>query len=135
MEISKGLSDERINSITPVTTDLNHYGSKIKVKFNGSCLKQDNITYTHGTIVNIYIVYEISKNINISSYPILESILSGTVSLIKNVDFDEYKYSGYDTGFDKKGTFSVGTGFGRKSIIFGLDMSSVAHVDNKKKDI
>ena len=99
------MSDERINSITPVTTDLNHYGSKIKVKFNGSCLKQDNITYTHGTIVNIYIVYEISKNINISSYPILESILSGTVSLIKNVDFDEYKYSGYDTGFDKKRNF------------------------------
>ena len=121
--------------MTPVITDLNHYGSKINVKFNGKCLKQDNITYTHGTIINIYIVFEISKNINISSCPTLENNLSGTVSLIKNVDIDEYKYSGYDTGFDRKGNFSVGNGFRRNSIIFGLDMSSFAHVDNKKKDV
>ena len=129
------MSDERINSITSVTTDLNHYGSKVKVEFNGSCLKKDKIKYTHGTIVNMYIVYEISKNINISSYPTFENILSGTVSLIKNVDIDEYKYSGYDTGFDRKGTFSVGNGFGRNSVIFWLDMSCFAHVDSKKKDI
>ena len=32
--------------------------SKIRVKFNGSCLKQDKVTYTHGKLVNIYIVYE-----------------------------------------------------------------------------
>ena len=32
--------------------------SKIKVKLDGSCFKKDKITYTHGTIVNIYFVYE-----------------------------------------------------------------------------
>ena len=52
---SKGLSDEIIkppsnNSIAP---ELSYFINKIKVKFNGSCLKQDKITYTHGTIVNI----------------------------------------------------------------------------------
>ena len=48
---------------------------------------------------------------------------------------DEYKYSGYVIGFDRKGKFSVGNGFGRNCIIFGIDMSSSVHVDNKKKDI
>ena len=38
-----------------------HYDTKARVKFSGSCLKQDKVTYNHGTIVNIYIVYEISK--------------------------------------------------------------------------
>ena len=62
---SKGLSDERINSITTsnysITPELSHYGTKTRVKFNGSCLKQDKATYSHGTIVNIHIVYEINK--------------------------------------------------------------------------
>ena len=71
---SKSLSNERINSITAsnysITQESSSYGSKIRARFNGSCLKQDKTTYTHGKIVNIYIVYEISKSFNISSYPI-----------------------------------------------------------------
>ena len=59
---SKGFSDEGINSITAsnycVIPDIDYYyGTKITVKFNGICLKQDKITYTHGKIVNIYIAY------------------------------------------------------------------------------
>ena len=30
---------------------------------------------------------------------------------------------------------SIGNGFGENVIIFGVDMSSYVHVDNKKKDI
>ena len=59
----------------------------------------------------------------------------GDVSLTKHVDIDQYKYSGYGIGFDRKGEFSFGNGFGRNCIIFGVDMSSSVHVDNKKKDI
>ena len=63
---SKGLSDERINSNTAsnhsITPKLSHYGTKTRVKFSGNCLKQDKATHNHGTIVNIYIVYETSKN-------------------------------------------------------------------------
>ena len=70
---SKGFSDERTNSNTTsnhiITPELSFYGTKTRVEFNGSCLKQDKATFNHGTIVNIYIVYEISKNYNISSYP------------------------------------------------------------------
>ena len=58
---SKGLSAE---SITPpsapnnfLNPSLNYLGTKTRVRFSGSCLKQDKITDTHGKIVNIYIVY------------------------------------------------------------------------------
>ena len=48
---SKGLFAERINSITEskysITSELRYFGNKIRVKFDGSCLKQDEITYTH----------------------------------------------------------------------------------------
>ena len=51
--------------------------------------------YTHGKKVNIYIAYEISKSINISDYPTLENYLVGAVSLTKNADIDDYRYSEY----------------------------------------
>ena len=45
-------------------------------------------------------------------------------------------YSGYGTGFDRRSAFSFpGGGFGRNVLIFGADMSSFAHIDNKKKHI
>ena len=78
---SKGLSNERLDSITAsnhkITPELSFYGTKITVEFDGSCLKQDKVTYTHGKIVNIYIAYEISKNYSISTYPTLENCLFG----------------------------------------------------------
>ena len=58
---SKGLSDKRINTITAsnysTTPELSYYGSKTRTKFNESCLKQDKVTYNHGTIVKLYTVY------------------------------------------------------------------------------
>ena len=57
------------------------------------------------------------------------------VSLTKNNDVDKYKYFGCGIGFDRKGSFSVGNGFGKNCINFGVDMSSSLHVDNRKKDI
>ena len=62
--------------------------------------------------------------------------LFGAVRLINNADIDEYRYSRYGIGFDRRGSFSFpGGGFGQNVIIFGADMSSSAHIDNKKKDI
>ena len=57
---SKGLSDESIKSITTSDNSLapliSYYGSKIKLKFNGTILRQSKVTYTHKKAVNIYIV-------------------------------------------------------------------------------
>ena len=134
------MSDERINSVTTsnysITPELSHYGTETRAKFNGSCLKQDKVTYSHGTIVNIYNVYEISKNYNISISPTLENCLFGAVSLTKHADNDQYKYSGYGIGFDRKGKFSFGSnGFGRNVIIFGAGMSSSVYANNRTKNI
>ena len=84
---------------------LNYVGTKARVEFNGDCLKQDKISFDHGKIVNIYIVHEIDKNVNISSYPTLENCLFGAVKLTKHIDIDQYKYTGYGIGFDRKGFF------------------------------
>ena len=67
-----------------------------------------------------------------SSYPTLENCLFGAVKLKKHFDVDLYKYSGYGNGFDKKGSYSTGNEVGRNIIIFGVDMSSSSHINNKK---
>ena len=82
------------------------YGNKLKLKFNGSCLKEDKIIYSHGKIVNIYILYETSKKYKIHDYPTLENCLFGVVSLIKNADIDNYKHFAYGIGFDRHGFYS-----------------------------
>ena len=70
------------------------------------------------------------------SDPTLKNCLVGAVTLTKNADIDKYRYSGYGTGFDRRSSFSFpGGGFGQNVLIFGVDMSSSAHIDNKKKDI
>ena len=60
----------------------------------------------------------------------------GAVTLTKNADIDKYRYSGYGTEFDRRSSFSFpGGGFGQNVLIFGAEMSSSPHIDNKKKDI
>ena len=135
---SKGLSNENIDPpTTSLSPSINYVGNKIRVKFTGSCLKQSNkISYIYGKIVNIYIVYEINKKDNtIISDPTLENCLFGAVTLTKNVNIDKYGYSGYGIGFDRRSSFSFsGGGFGQNVLVFGADMSSSAHIDNRKND-
>ena len=109
--------------------------TKTRVKFNENSLKQDSVTFNHKKVVSIYIVYEISKSININDNLTLEKFLFGAVRLTKNADIDKYKYSGYGIGFDRKGFFSIGNEVGKNVIIFRVDMSSSSHNDNEKKDI
>ena len=122
---SKDFSDEELDSITAsnykITPELSFYGTKTRVEFNGSCLKQDKVIYNHGKIGHIYIIYEISKNYNISSYPILENCLFRAVRLTTNADIDKYAYSRYGIVFDRHGEFSFGNGLGKNCIIFGAD--------------
>ena len=132
---STGLSDESIKSPSVpsnfLTQSLDYYGGKIRVRFSGSCLKQEKITYTHGKIVNTYIVSELNESYSIIR-PTLVNCLFGTVSLTKHVDIDKYKYSGYRIGLDRGGGFSFGNGFCRNLKIFGVDVSSSTKIGNKK---
>ena len=64
----------------------------------------------------------------------LKNCLFGFVELTKNADPDKYKYSSYSIGFDSRPGFSFTDGsVGKTVIIFGADMSSSVHIDNKIK--
>ena len=101
---SKGLSDEKINSIKTsdyfITPYLRYYVTKTRVEFNGNYLKQDKITYTHRKIVNIYIVYEIVGSSGRNNQPTLQNAQFGAVKLTKTANIDKYRYSSYGIGFD-----------------------------------
>ena len=59
-----------------------------------------------------------------------------SVKLTKNADPDKYKYSGYSIGFDSRSEFSfTDRGMRKNIIVFGVDMSSSMHFDNKNKNI
>ena len=58
----------------------------------------------------------------------------GAIDLTKHPDIDQYKYSGYGIGFDRKGFLSLFNEVGRNVIYFGVDVSSPSRIDNKRKD-
>ena len=74
--------------ILALNTSLDFIGTKARVKFSRDCLKQEEITFNHEKIVNIFIVYEIERSVNINSYPTLENFLFGAVELTKHVNVD-----------------------------------------------
>ena len=93
-------------------------------------------SYAYGKVVNIYIVYKLGASSSQVNDPTLKNCLFGAVTLPKNADIDKYGYSGYETGFDRRGSFSFpGGGFGQNVLIFKVDMSFSVHVDNKKKTL
>ena len=137
---SKGLSSESFKP--PTTSDnsltlaLNYYGTKTRVKFTGSYLKQSKISCNNGKVVNIYIVYELGASSFHIDDPTLKHCSFGAVTLTKNANTDKYGYSGYGIGFDRRGSFSFsGGGFGQNILIFGVDMTFTYHINHKKRHI
>ena len=123
---SKGLSNESIKLPTApnniVTPTLNYRDTKTKVSFSRACLKQDKVTFNHGKIVNIYIVYKIIRIANINSRDnnlTLQNALFAAVSLTKNADVGKYKYSAYGIAVDRTLSFSfLGGGYGHGYVTF-----------------
>ena len=136
------LKDYQTKSIKPpaksdyiLSPKVNYYATKTRQEFRGSCLKQDESTFNHDKMVNVYIVYEIDK-LYTKNHPTLGNCLFGAVSITENADIDKNKYSEYGIGFDRTGLYLLPSRrFGRNVIIFGVHMSSSVHVDNKGKDI
>ena len=82
------------------------------------------------------IVYKLGASSSRVNDPTLKNCLFGAVTLTKNADIDKHEYPGYGIGFYRRSSYSFpGGGFGQKVLIFEVDMSFSAHIDNKKKDI
>ena len=88
-------------------------------------------------VISLYISYTLGPQLrNFNTDFTLSNCLFGSVKLTKNVDLDKYKFTGYGIGFDSCGEYSLSDGsVGKNVIIFGVDMSSSVHIDNKGKDI
>ena len=138
------MSDEKITSVSATPPQTNQLPTLIgsndrpRLKLLKIPLKQNNIKYRHGRTVNIYIVYElITSAINTCiTYLVIHNCLFGAVKLIKNVDIDKYKYSGHGIRFDSRGDYAYPSGgYGRNVIIFGADLSSSSHPNNKTRSI
>ena len=119
---SKGLSNESIKAISTSDNSFNptlsYYGTKIRVKFSRGYLKQPKISYTHGKVVNIQIVYELGAPSSSNSDPTLKNCLFGAVTSTKNADIDKYCYSSYGIGFDIRSRFTFPSGgFHQKALI------------------
>ena len=88
------MSDESIKP--PATSDnilcplMDYLGNKIRLKFNGDCLKQFKLGHTHGKTINIYIIYELTGS---SSNNDVRNSLFGAVRLTKIAEYDKYRYS------------------------------------------
>ena len=102
----KGLSAETIKPTTTsnniLTPSLSYYGTKTRVKFTGSCLKQPQTSYSHRKVVNIYIVYKLGASSSHNNDPtqkklfflaqllwLKTQILISMVTLIKEFDLIE----------------------------------------------
>ena len=84
----------------------------------------------------MFILFELGASSSNVNDPKTKKCLFNAVILTKNANIDKYRYSGYGIGFDRRSSFSFpGGGFGQNIIIFGVDMSSSPHIDNKGKDI
>ena len=55
---SKVLSEEEIKVVDGLYPSVNYVNEKLRLKLEGSCLTQTEVTYIHKNIVNIYVVYE-----------------------------------------------------------------------------
>ena len=133
---SDGMSQENIKNITKSDSNfVNHYLLS-DITFNGYCLINNNIPIPK-KVINLYISYTITPWLrNLNTDFTLNNCLCRSVMPTKNADVDKYKYSGYGRGFESRSEFLCADGcIGRTVTIFGADMSSSVHVDNKNNDI
>ena len=66
---------------------------------------------------------------------ILKDSLFGNVRITKNAESNKYSYSPYRSRFDFRSLISLPNNLGKNVIIFGAEMSSSVHANNKNKDI
>ena len=134
---SNGMSEEIIKNITNsdnlfALTFVDHHVLP-DINFNEHCLLKNNISIPK-KVINIHISYILNLWPRYSNTDFtLGSCLFGSIKFTKNADPGKYKYSSYSIGFDSHSEVSFTAGSMGENIIFGADMSSSVHIDNKNK--
>ena len=131
---SKDLSYKSIKHSAISDSKLEYFNSlKLRVKFNGSFLITNRV-FTPNRLINFYIIFEIKSLLFYSNIGFtLRKSLFGAAKLNKNPYPHKCSISGCGISFDVRVNFSLlSGGFDKNVIIFGANLSSSAHFDNKK---
>ena len=84
------------NSLSPKLVWMNN--SRIKLEFEGSCLKQDKASFIPSNVVNLYTAYELNTwSQDLNAEFTVKDCLFGAAKLTKNANPNKYSYSGYGT--------------------------------------
>ena len=134
------MSEESIENITKsdsniASTFVDHH-LLLDMNFSEHCLIKSNNSIPN-KVINLYISDTLGPQLkHLNTDFTLSNCLFGPVKLTKISDLDKYKYTGYSIGLDSGAEFLfTDRSFVKNVIIFGADMSSYVHVDNKGEDI
>ena len=111
--------------------------SDYHVHLSGNHFQQNKEDVLNNFRANIYCVYKLDP---ISSSRddtfTVQNASFGSMKITKNADTSKYKYKGYGICFDEGGSFRKGNiSNGKNVLIFGVDESSLVHVNNKANNI
>ena len=111
--------------------------SKRRLRFTGSCLKEDFKTFTANNVVNTFIVQRLDRwPQDLNSKFTLKDYLFGNAEVTKNAHPNKYSYSVCEIGFDFHLFFSVLNFDQDKNVVlFGVDRCSSVHANNRNKNI
>ena len=125
-----------VNDSSNNSPTLLNQNNRLGVIFNGNYMKQNKLGYADGTVINIYVVYELKNRSTDNADFTVSNGLFGAVKLTKNVNISRDQYKGYGICFDSGGKFSIGNiTNGKNVLIFGADMSFSSHSTNKTQNI
>ena len=93
-------------------------------------MAQEKVTYTHGSLVNHYIVYSLPDNFAQSGRDLMKHCLFGATS------YNKKKWSGYGVAFGILPYSHTNSGkSAKKLVILGADLSNSSNEETKKNNV
>ena len=122
-----------------ISPNIKNDGKGLHAFFSGNYFQQDIIAISDN-VINIYCVYELDPiDFSRNNEFTIQNALFGAIEITENANTSKYKYKGYGICFDESESFSHvrkegnfnHTTLARNVVIFGVDMGSSKHANNK----
>ena len=84
-----------VNNSNNVSPTLLNQDNRLGLTFSGNYMKQNKVGHAHGTVVNIYIVYELKNRTTSGPDFTVQNGLFGAIKITKVVHTSHYQYYGY----------------------------------------